>query len=563
MFLTTLSLTTVSLTKRALRKLSQHSTTRPRLRDERGGAMVAVLGIMAVTSIIGVTITASTVNALSFTSATRAAVQARAAAEAGIDRALVDLQSACVATSVSTVAPRFSYALQYTLAGTPVWRVGCPPVNAEFIKIRSTGYASALGVAGASSGDSRVLEAIYSYIPVYVELPQIEPALYAHTLQGSLQSFVLTSANNSISADILIKNGNVVCSNGATIDGSIVLSNGYVDLTNCNVNGSIHASKYVRASGNNTTVLGDIIAVGDGVAAGGNAVSLLAGSTVRGKIYSGNSVLVDARAEGNVTAAGTSTSAVRVERTGRVVGDVVSSGPVTVASGGIVNGTISTSVTGLAAVPAPRVPNWTDIGYPSSSWNGYTVVDWQGSCTVGNVHAFWDSLATRTATSGNIVVNALNVCGAAGLNFQNNIRSIVLSANISFVAQNFFVDKLVVTSNNSTTRNLWFVVPDNVADGQPTPYSTGNCDITLTNEADIAPTIAAFVYTPCKIISDRNHWRGQLYGGSMEFLQQAQLTFVMVGVPGVNFNASLPPVLQLDRAVLGDRVSLREPGSGG
>lgn len=527
-------------------------------RGDSGAAMVAVLGLIIVTAIIGATVTAVSVNALGFTSATRSGVQALAAAEAGIDQALVDIQVGCTPSRSVSGAPRFEYELAYAVESeNPVWQPGCPPAEAELVRIVATGYAVTGGIAGADSGDTRSVEAVYAMLPVYVEVPQVDPAVYAHTMEGIFRNFVLDSSEDSISADVRIKNGNVVCENGATIDGHVVLANGYVELDNCDVNGSVHVSQYVDAGGNNTVVAESVIALGHGVA--GDVVRTRLGAIVLGDVHAGGTSRIDSRVDGDFVVAGDSASIARVENDAVIGGDVASSGPVEIDPAATVRGSVSSGVSGFAALPDPRVPEWTDIPYPSSSWDGFTEVTWSGSCSVGNSHAFWDSLATLTATQGDIVVNALS-CGAAGIDFQNNIRSLVLSANVSFVAWKFNVDKLVVDSDDATMRYLWFNVPDNTADQQPTCSGDAGT-ITLTNEADIAATIAAMVYTPCKIISDRNNWRGQLYGGTMEFLQQAQLEYVPVGVPGVDFDASLPPVTELDSSVLGDRVSYRELGS--
>jgi hypothetical protein len=381
--------------------------------------------------------------------------------------------------------------------------------------------------------------------------------VYAHTMEGTFKNFVLNTAAASIAADVMIKNGNVICTNGATIDGSVILANGYVDLNRCTIKGDVHASKWVNAEGSGTVIHGDIIALGSGVAVGSDVVRIRSSITeVKGSIYAGGNIRIEDLIKGSVSLAGGASNDIRIDTSGRVMGDVVSSG--TIDNRGTVDGTISTGFVGLAALPTPRVPDWTDIPYPTSSWSGYTEVMWSGSCSVGNSHPFWDNLATLTASTGNIVVNALG-CGAAGLDFKNNTRSLVLSANVSFVAWKFNVDKLDVDSNNTTTRYLWFAVPDQVNDALPSCVGDAG-GIKLTSEADFEPTIAAMVYTPCKITSDRNNWRGQYYGGTMEFLQQAIMTYVPVGVPGVDFDSSLPPVMVLDDALLGDRVSMRELG---
>ena len=74
--------------------------------------MLAVLGLALVTSVIGVTVVTATINGLGVTSSSRAGVQARAAAEAGVDRALVAIQGSCVTTFTSTTNPRYSYDLK-------------------------------------------------------------------------------------------------------------------------------------------------------------------------------------------------------------------------------------------------------------------------------------------------------------------------------------------------------------------------------------------------------------------------------------------------------------------
>jgi len=160
------------------------------------------------------------------------------------------------------------------------------------------------------------------------------------------------------------------------------------------------------------------------------------------------------------------------------------------------------------------------------------------------------------------VIDATGCIG--GVTTNNNLSpNIGLSTNIVFIADKFTFNKLYFASSvPSVNRKLYFVVPDNTADELPT--CTGEAgNIYLTNEADIQSTVSAFLYSPCEIISDRNGLRGQLYGGVIDFDQQAQMTYVPTSPPGVDFSASLPPVFQLVGAYLGDRLSIREVASGG
>ena len=552
--------------------LSRSSLSRSSPTSERGSTMLAVIGVMAVTAIIAVTVTAATVNGLGVTSSSRASVQARAAAEAGVDVTIVGLQTATGAAScvshnglyASGAVPKYSATVEYN-AGSG-WVAGCPTDTSTQVRIVSTGTAQAVGVAGASSGDTSVIEAIYNFIPAQVTIPTIGSAVYAHTITGVLKNFTLDSSVNNVAADVQIKNGNAICTNGAAIAGNLILGNGFAQLDNCTVSGSIHVSKYVSLNGGASLVKGDVIAAGVGVATTSDVVAVANGSIVNGSVLSSGKVSVTSSPgsliKGNVTVAGTTTSDAKVANNSKVNGYVQSSGTVT--HPGTIVGVITEHVTGLEPPPVPLVPNWSEIPYPapfsSTSWasQGFQELVWTGPCVISGVDPAWTALSNLTVPT---VVNTLTKCGAAGLSTDSNVKNLTLKTNIAFVSNAFNIGKLNAQSNDSTARRLWFYVPDNnSADGVPTcDAPSGN--ITMSNETNIAAEVSVMAYTPCKFYSDRDGWRGQIYGGEVEFGQQAKLTFVPVGVPGVDLsgNPYVPPV----PAHLGDRTSLRDLATGG
>ncbi|WP_411720738.1 hypothetical protein [Mycetocola sp.] len=533
---------------------------------ESGSALIGVLALMMVTAVIGVTIVTATVHGLSVTSSARADVQSRAAAEAGIDVAVVGLQttSSCSTAGAvyeSTTKPLFRAAIEYESAG--IWVPGCPPPTATQVRIKSTGTAATPGVAGATSGNRSVIQAIYNYIPDYVTVPDIDAAVYAHTMEGDLKSFNLASSDNSIAADLQIKNGDVNCINNAKIAGDVILGNGSANLDNCEVTGSLHVSKRIFASGS-SRVRGDIIAVGNGVASPSEVVTVKGGTVVHGDIYAGGSVSVlsssASTAEGNVTVAGTTSSVAKVASGSTVKGSIISSG--TISDAGVPGGTRSSAVEGLQQPPVPLIPNWTDVAYPSTTWatKGYEEVLWTGVCTVSNGHPMWATLSARTIPT---VVNVLSIC-PDGLKTDSNIDTLNLKTNIAFIAHGFDFTKFNVTNVhpdavNPTQKSLWFIEPDNTADGVPTCTADSN-GINMNNESNIPNTVAVMAYTPCKIFSDRDGWRGQLYGGEVKFGSQAKLTFVPVGIPGVDLSGGVPPTVVLSGGHLGNRVSVRELG---
>ena len=534
-------------------------------RDERGSAMLAVVGIMAVTAVIGVTVAAATINGLAVTSSNRASVQARAAAEAGIDVAVAGLKTpgGCAAVSAvyesaATAVPRYVATVQHDTGSG--WVDGCPVDTAAFVRIESVGTAGSPGVAGASSGNSRAIEAIYNYLPDYIDVPEIDAAVYAHEMQGDLKNFELSSAENSLAADVQIRHGNVACLNGAKITGDVILGDGFVSLKDCEVTGSVHASGYVYAE-NGSHVHGDVIAAGIGVASGTDVARVGSGSTVDGKVYAGGNASVlsssASTVQTNVIVAGSPGYAARIASGSKVLGNVMSSGAIV--KNGTVLGTTSSAVEGLDAPPLPLIPDWTDVPYPSTTWseNGFSEVTWTGPCMISDNDPRWAALSARTTPT---VVNALG-CGAAGIETTSNVDPITLGTNIAFIAEAFAFNKLYISSSTTANRNVWFIVPDNTPNSLPT-CEPGTGDIYLHNEADIEPTVSAMAYTPCKVYSDRDGWRGQIYGGEVEFGAQAKLTFVPVGVPGMSFAGGVPPTPVLAGGHLGNLVTVRELSNG-
>jgi hypothetical protein len=215
---------------------------------------------------------------------------------------------------------------------------------------------------------------------------------------------------------------------------------------------------------------------------------------------------------------------------------------------------------------APTVPNWVDVGYNAATWTalGYNVVNWTGACQIAMDAAARTALESYTVPT---VVNYLSQCPNTAVTTDNSQSPVPVSlkTDVVFVAREFKFDKLAFRSSvTGTSRKLSFIVPDPVADGARTctPPSGLTGNITLTNETDFGADIAAMVYTPCKIISNRNGFRGQMYGGQVQFEQQAQLTFVPVGIPGFDLSAGVT-VPKVTGAELGDRLTRREePGVG-
>ena len=215
---------------------------------ERGSALVAVLGIAALMMIVGVLIASMAVTALGFTSTTRAGIQAKTAAESGINAAVVELRSGtCTASRTVLTSPAYSYYVYYSTATTGnSWSLNaCPPYadqTVKRVKIVSTGTAKAQTAAGVTAQNATSVEAIYPYMPAV--LPGITATGAAMYFHGSV-SFK-NNGNLIVAAGgppaIQVSDGDFSCDNGSLIQGDVVVASGNLSIATCTMQGNVWAS---------------------------------------------------------------------------------------------------------------------------------------------------------------------------------------------------------------------------------------------------------------------------------------------------------------------------------
>ena len=542
--------------------------------DDRGTALVAVIALSLVTSVIAVTVGAVSVSAITTTNNTLGSVEARAAAEAGLNRAEALLRAnACPSTATisSTTAPEYSVQIFRNQGAGWTAAPSCPGNDATQVRVISTGTAQRGGVGGGDA-ETLVLEAVFNHSPRQAAPPSIDPAVYAYRVNTTLKNFSLTSEDQSINADLQIYEGNFVCTNNAQVQGNVTLNNGYADLTSCTIAKSLHVSKWAKLL--SSTVSQNVLAVGDATNPSGGSVVSTDRSTITGNIVAGGNVVVGdgsqvATVGGSVTAARSSTTSATVNKKATVSGNVQSSGPIT--NQGTVGGTVGSRISTLAGPPRPVVAPWLDLPYASIPFNQtvwataaepYREYVWRGPCTVDKTSVEWAALATLTLT-GPVVVNALG-CGKTGFNTSSDLNDLDIFDHVAFIAYSFNFSKLYIDSAIPGQRvYVHFIVPDDTIDRQPTCTPTGlSGNIILNSERNTETDVTAFAYSPCKIYSDRDYWKGQMYGGEVEFGQQAKMIYSPASPPGVNFRdgvVSQPPTPPKLDAL----VSVRELGSGG
>ena len=563
--------------------------------DESGSTMLAVVGLMTVTAIVGVTVANASVGALSYTSATRAAIQAQASADAGVDFALAALSApaaTCAPTYARATEPIFSVAISFTtsttISSSTSWSTGCPTSSAKFIKILSTGRATVSGTGGLNFGNQRKDEAIYNYTPVATTVQGSGSASYSYS-NGGINDVKLLAAGSG-SADIKIRTATqlITCQTaGTTIAGSIYIGSGDFSTSNgCNINGSVYVSGSARI-GSGTTVTGSVSAAGIGKAAG-DYVGYIAGGTVTGNLLAGGMVTFDqnSKVNGSVVSSklptGVKPNVSSIDPSTRIGGNLSGAGAFTTwatrcanpntwddagnacaltqAGGKVVSGAVVYNSNALTGPAAPSVPDWVDYNYLATDWTslGFTVVTWPGDsdhCTIdGRTKAF--AWVTALATYTNPVVIDARACTKLVFSTDANL-SVTMKTNIAFIANQFSLEGLRLKSNDSTQRSAWFIVPDNTVNAQPTCTGASG-DITIGNSTNIEGTVSALAYTPCKINNSSATWSGQMYSGVTSFNSLSQLTYRQVGLPRVNLDGTTTTTTTTSTSgSIGARVSVR------
>ena len=212
---------------------------------ERGSALVAVIGVMAVGLILTTLIATQLVGAMGQSTGARAGVQSHASADAGIVAARTALftPGSCVAnggTYTTTVPPIYTVKVQYNAGGG--WQLGCPPLTATQVRLVAEGTAQAAGVAGMTSGDKSKVEAIFQYLTPGPPPSGVGMFLFAG---GEFAANATLDLSEAGATGLITKQGDLVCSNNNTIFNASILINGNLDFgssNKCTVTGNAWVS---------------------------------------------------------------------------------------------------------------------------------------------------------------------------------------------------------------------------------------------------------------------------------------------------------------------------------
>lgn len=512
-------------------------------RDERGSALVSVVGIVLVTIVIAVTISATTISALDRTGETRETVSADFAAEAGIAAAQADLEAGRCTTHGPTYqsgtangAPFYrAVVLKRTATGE---QLGCPS-DTQAARIVSTGYAGAPGYT-AKNGVKRSLEAVYSRSPV--PLNPSGPAVFAYSSQGMGGSGKLV-AENGLEPSVHVREGNVTCDGGSSGDADWVIRSGtFTAQGSCVVAGNVWASGDASTTGD-AKIGGDLLAQNLHLTGG-----TISGSTwSRGKttigwgttISTNMTVGTDLFYEG-ATVGRTTTpryGSVWVNGTANLNShDVNIKGQIR--AGVAVTGTgkpqasptpiVGTPVGAPAAPAAPVVADWVDLPYDPEMWAGFTPVTLSGNCTYDSFSAAIATIAGRPGLiDARACLNIVTISDYQKLTIENDLaifaKKFDLAGSASFAS--------------ADGDQLWLINEDATADHLPT---CNNQQLKI-GGGFYFTNVPVMFYSPCRVeIASSLNVRGQIFAGAVTVAGGATLTYTPAGLPGFDLSTGQP-----------------------
>ena len=559
-------------------------------RTQRGSALLIVVGVMALGLLISVLLASSLTATFTFSSTAKAGIQAQTAAESGVAVALAGLNTigSCAAAGgiyADNGNPHYRATIWRSMDGA-TWVKACPDLVTTQVRIISTGYAQGVGVGSANSQNQRIVESTFSYGVGTSGGNSPGKAMYVYSA-GNLDTYQVNSSG-VIASDVGVTTGNFSCTGPTLIQGSVLVGQGSANLTNnCTIYNSVLATGSITLT-SNSQIHGDATSSGAGVTIanvtdtiGGSvyangevssngailgnveavgAVTLVQGSSVGGSIKAGGLVSISSSVGGSVSTPGN----LDFVATGSIGGSITIGGTLTygklsgaaaaaaLKSQGKVAGTVlfgQSGVTAPVAKSAPILPAWVDLSYNYSTWqaNGFgTQLTWPSSlgCRIGDassttpsgvLYPWYQQLKNLSAPT---VVDARSCASVSG-----NI-SLSLKTDVAFIGTNFDFDSITLTSADSQTHKIWFIVPD----AQPTvagPQCTkrgGN--FVVNTSSSVSSTVDAFVYAPCSIaINNGTTWTGQLYSGDMVGGGGTRvLNYVPLGVPGTSIGGGpIPP----------------------
>lgn len=465
-------------------------TGRP-VRDESGMAMITAILVCTVVLFLSMTSVALSDHSFSSQRVDRKRVQAFHAAEAGIDHALQVLQTTAraslpCANPLTAALGTGPYTADYSVAFT-YWANDTgsgTPMACPLSAEPKLVFLSAIGDSSDPVGSERRIE-VTARLAEPLTTSAFNRTVFSDESINVTNNVTIAGYNGNDA--ILFTNGNFACTNSQSLAGHLY-AQGSASLANsCGVSGDLWARNDVTMSNFST--------VGRDAISGTGAISMSGQATVRR----------NARAATTVTTSGSS----------QVLGLKIPTSP----------------------AGAPPTATFPELYYSQDAWQsqGYTVRAYTNCTTARN------ELETSAATwTGRTVMRItgcrLELSGNSTINVANDL-AIVSDWGITFA------NRTTWRSLDGTQKQLHLIVPF----GSTCNTTTGQGNVELHNNAEIAAPLETFLYSPCTIkVANSGVLQGQVYADKVEFSNLTTLAYRPAkGVPGYNSTTTSSLVRQV------------------
>lgn len=373
--------------------------------------MMTVIAVSAIIMIICATITASSISSLTQTSSTRAAMQSRAAADAGIDIVWASMeQGTFYCTTSATTASGLKYKVDveyFDEFGAAVPCTGTSSMTGDPKKavIKSEGTAKAQSLSAGSGNKRTVISLVdIEIIDNSVNLDKVFFSDAGYTVTNSTDVLDATGLGH---ADVY-SNGTINCTTAVALEGSVYVQGDFKAHNKCDITGSVWAAGAVT-SDDQLYVRGNVLSMG-GTAASPTPVSL-------DKAWVGGTVVANGSVSLNSTANDDYCSVAGYEA--KVCGGIVSiEGGISLSNGAIIAGnaiaknSINLGTTNSNLMVGGNVISKTGSLLASNVGNsGYRVggyVSIAGSSQVPKARIGNQASSCATGTTGFVACNPVN-----------------------------------------------------------------------------------------------------------------------------------------------------------
>ena len=540
---------------------------RERLDSERGSALVVVIGLGFAFVIMGLTLAVVSAFASSTAGGTRARIQAQAAADAGIDNTIKQLNSVvmgkessfrCSLTSTYATSHGTSDVvaqIKYHKVGDPEGTYYCNPATQFADNSEITGaeiVSTSTLTIGTGSGQRTVVKSVKQVVDLDMTAPK--PPLFKYGFFSNGE--IIANSGFTVDGGGVFTNGEFKCSSGASIYGDVVaLGGAYITNKNCQVD-SIWTGGIFKCD-DGAKVLGDVIVASE-------VESYASKCVFGGDVWTeGPYKMQGATVGGNVLSATGDVTLINADSV--VNGWAQAAGTV---SGGTVKG---------ARVPAsPSAPPPAPVAesMPSITWQDLTGPDagtppvqtfgtWVKANAEANNAPSWSEARAGTSCQADGADYALNgplvgpkvatiIDGrACDIVFRGTMK-FALEADLTIVAKSFRSENgvTVVPGTDGTKHRLRIIVPLTPGAASCSGVSAGSISF-ANNGFQVSPLIDVMLYTNGMVeFNNDMSFTGAVYGCHTTPRNNVKITYTDMTPPGMetdgDANYNFRPVMRYD-----------------